>query len=54
MTTEDQPGSEVQPRYLRSLGGLEQSARALEDMLNDDSSSQISILDMIHRPILKN
>lgn len=43
MTTEDQPGSEVQPRYLRSLGGLEQSARALEDMLNDDSSSQISI-----------
>ena len=37
------PDAEVQPPYLQSPDGLEQCARALEDMLNGDPGSQISM-----------
>lgn len=43
MTEAERPNEEAQPSYLQSLGGLEQCAGALEDMLSGDPSIQISM-----------
>ena len=43
MTAAERPNEEARPSYLQSLGGLEQCAEALEDMLGGDPSSQISM-----------
>ena len=47
MTVVRDRGTKVTPPYLRSLGGLEQCAMSIEDMLCGDPDSQISMLLLV-------